>query len=91
VASTLHFLKALSVAASTESMIHASDAAAEKILRLGTSNIYKKAVRVRNAFATVQCLLREKSATKRSRVTTGALGPKTMGTKIVNSELIVDN
>jgi hypothetical protein len=33
VASTLHFLKALSVAASTESMIHASDAAAEKILQ----------------------------------------------------------
>ncbi len=90
-ASTLHFLKALSVAASTESMINASGAAAEKVLQLGTSNIYKKAVRVRNAFATVQFLLREKCATKKSRGTTGALEPKTMDEKIVNSGLIVDN
>lgn len=79
------------MAASTESMRNASNIAAEKILQLGTSNIYKKAVRVRNSFATMQFLLREKVAAKRIGEAFVALEQKPVDAKVKNEELTLDN
>lgn len=72
-------------------MRNASDTAAEKILQQGTSNVYKKAVRVRNSFATMQFLLREKVAAKRIGETFVALEQKPVDAKVIHEELTLDN
>lgn len=91
VTSTLHFLKVLSQAASTESMIQASNAAAEEVLNSGISDIYKKGVRVRNSFTLMQSFVRERLAAKTGGVTTGGLCATPNDIKITHSPLVVDN